>query len=74
MGYLDSFKGGLLYSSLRMDPFMLETEYDYNFKEYRDVPYHEIFSYLICSLVFFCLSILFVKRSKRAVLRHALKE
>jgi hypothetical protein len=53
---------------------MQETEYDYDFKEYRDVPYHEIFSYIVCSLVFVCLSIQFVKRSKRAVLRHALKE
>jgi hypothetical protein len=53
---------------------MLETEYDYDFKEYREIPYHDILSYVICSLVFFCLSILFVKRSKRAVLRHAIKE
>jgi hypothetical protein len=52
---------------------MPDTEYDYDVKEYRDVPYHDILSYFICSIVFVYLSLLFVKRSRRAELRHALK-
>jgi hypothetical protein len=52
----------------------METEYDYEFKEYRDIPYYEILSYFICSITFVTLSLLFIKRRNRSILRHALKE
>lgn len=73
MDDVDSFKEWLLYNTLRMEQFYMETDYDYDFKEYRDIPYYEIFSYLICSLTFICLSLLFIKRKNRSILRHALK-
>ena len=74
MGYLHSFKGWLLYNTLRMEHFYMETEYDYEFKEYRDIPYYEILSYFICSITFVTLSLLFIKRRNRSILRHALRE
>ena len=72
MDHLDPFKEWLLYHTLRMEKFYIETEYDYDFKEYRDIPYYENFSYLICSLTFVVLSLLFIKRKKRSILGHAL--
>lgn len=60
MDNLSTYKEVLLYTSLDMANFYVDSQYDeLEFKEYREVSWQEVYAYLISSLFFIVLAVLF---------------
>ncbi len=66
MDNLSTYKEVLLYTSLDMTNFYVDSQYDeLEFKEYREVSWQEVYVYLIASLFFIVLAVLFSSSRRR---------
>jgi hypothetical protein len=66
MGNLSTYKEVLWYTSLEMSDFYVDSYYDeMEFKEYREMPWQELYIYLMSSLFFLVLALLFATARRR---------
>jgi len=66
MGDLSTYKEVLWYTSLEMSDFYVDSYYDeMEFKEYREMPWQELYIYLMSSLFFLVLALLFATARRR---------
>jgi hypothetical protein len=66
MGNLSTYKEVLWYTSLEMSDFYVDSYYDeMEFKEYREMPWQELYMYLMSSLFFLVLALLFATARRR---------